>query len=119
MDGDGWTDLYLCGLEGSNALYRNLRGNSNNWLQVDLQGVKSNRMAIGAKLTAKVGGATIYREVKGSEGFGATNPYRQQLGLGKADTVDSLTIEWPTGRKQVLRAVKANQRISVREGSAQ
>jgi len=56
-----------------------------NWLGVDLQGVRSNRFAVGAHLTAKVDDLLVYREVQGSEGFGATCPYRQHFGLGKKD----------------------------------
>ena len=40
--------------------------------------MKSNRFAVGAQLTVKAGDLIVYREVKGSEGFGATSPYRQQ-----------------------------------------
>jgi hypothetical protein len=99
------------------AFYHNLKANQNNWLEVDLRGVKSNRFAVGAQLTAKAGDLVVYREVKGSEGFGATNPYRQHFGLGKKAIIDSLEIRWPSGVKQVFNALDVNQIISIREDS--
>jgi hypothetical protein len=98
-----------------NAFYRNLKGNQNNWLEVDLQGVKSNRFGVGVQLTAKAGDALVYREVKGSEGFGATSPYRQHFGFGKRTRIDSLEIRWPSGLKQVFAGLDVNQIITVRE----
>jgi tetratricopeptide (TPR) repeat protein len=98
-----------------NAFYMNQKGNRNRWLEVDLRGVKSNRSGIGAQLTVKAGGLIVYREVKGSEGFGATSPYRQHFGLGKAATVDSLEIRWPSGITQRFTSIEANQIISVAE----
>jgi hypothetical protein len=100
-----------------NALYRNLKGNRNNWLEVDLRGVKSNRFAVGAQVTVKAGDLLVYREVKGSEGFGATSPYRQHFGLGKHAKIDSLEIRWPSGVKQSFANLDINQIISVREDS--
>jgi hypothetical protein len=99
------------------AFYHNLKAGQNNWLEVDLHGVQSNRFAVGAQLTVKAGDLLAYREVKGSEGFGATNPYRQHFGLGHKNKIDLLEIRWPSGVKQVFRDVDADQIISVREDS--
>ena len=98
-----------------NAFYRNLKGNRNHWLELDLQGVSSNRYAIGAQVTVKAGGRTFYREVKGSEGFGATSPYRVHLGLGQTRHVDAVEIGWPSGITQDLGALEADRILAVRE----
>ena len=98
-----------------NAFYRNLKGNRNSWLQVDLKAVKSNRDAIGARLTARSGSLLVFREVKGSEGFGATSQRRQHFGLGQARRVDSLEIRWPSGVVQTIGPLDANQVIEVEE----
>jgi hypothetical protein len=124
IDDDGDLDMYqqvgghYPGDHARNALYRNETRNGHHWLQVDLVGVKSNRFAVGAQLTLKAGALTVYREVKGSEGFGSTDPYRQHFGLGLNTKVDELEIRWPSGLRQTLRDLPANQRISVREGAA-
>ena len=122
IDNDGDLDLYAQlgghypGDQAYNAFYRNLKGNQNRWLQLELEGVKSNRFAIGAQVTARAGAATVYREVKGSEGFGATNPYRVHLGMGQAARVDRLEVRWPSGLKQEFRAVETGRLYRLREG---
>jgi tetratricopeptide (TPR) repeat protein len=121
IDNDGDLDIFAQlgghypGDHAYNAFYRNLRGNENRWLQVELHGVKSNRFGIGAQLTVKAGDLIVYREVKGSEGFGSTDPYRQSFGLGNRNTIDSLEIRWPSGAKQVFTQISANQVIAVKE----
>lgn len=99
-----------------NAFYRNLKGNRNSWLEVDLKAVRSNRDALGAQLTARAGSLLVYREVKGSEGFGATSQRRQHFGLGAARRVDSLEIRWPSGELQTIQGLDVNQIIEVEEG---
>ena len=121
IDDDGDLDIYAQlgghyqGDHAENAFYRNLKGNSNHWLQIELQGVKSNRFAVGAQVTAKTGPLTVYREVKGSEGFGATNPYRVHLGLGSHRVLDSLEVRWPSGAKHTFSGVAADRILKLRE----
>ncbi|MBI2689652.1 MAG: VCBS repeat-containing protein [Acidobacteria bacterium] len=116
LDEDGDLEIYAQlgghyqGDHARNAFYENQSGNRNHWLQVDLTGANP----VGVQLTAFVNGARQHREVKGSEGFGATNPMRVHFGLGKADAVERLEVRWPTGERQVLTNVKANQILKVR-----
>ena len=123
IDDDGDLDLYAQlgghypGDQANNAFYRNLRGNQNRWLEIELEGVKSNRFAIGAQITAKAAASIVYREVKGSEGFGATNTYRVHLGLGQAAKVDTLEVRWPSGLRQEFPAVETNHLYKLREGA--
>jgi hypothetical protein len=125
IDEDGDLDVYAQlgghypGDHAENAFYRNLNGNRNHWLEIDLEGVKSNRFAVGAQVTVKAGGSLYYREVKGSEGFGATNPWRQHFGLGRNAQVDSVEVAWPSGVKQRFGPMEANRIIAIREDSDQ
>ena len=125
IDNDGDLDLYAQlgghypGDHTRNAFYRNLKGNQNHWLQVDLRGVKSNRFAVGAQVTLRSGNWMAYREVKGSEGFGSTDPYLVHFGLGAREKVDSLEIRWPSGLRQEIAIGRVNRRIMVEEAAAQ
>jgi enediyne biosynthesis protein E4 len=53
--------------------------------------------------------------VKGSEGFGATSPYRQHMGLGSHDKIDSLEVRWPSGITHKFEGVAANQILKLKE----
>ena len=124
IDGDGDLDIFAQlgghypGDLAYNAFYRNLKGNRNHWLDLDLRGVKSNRLAVGAQITVKAGNLVVYREVKGSEGFGSTDPYRQHFGLGKHQRVDSMEIRWPSGLRQEFEDLEVNRVMAVTEGEA-
>ncbi len=121
IDEDGGLDVFAQlgghypGDHAYNAFYHNLSGNRNHWLQVDLEGIESNRFGVGAQLTVKAGSLLVYREVKGSEGFGATSPYRQHFGVGSNARIDSLQIRWPSGKQQTFHALDSNQIIKVNE----
>jgi len=99
-----------------NAFCRNLKANRTSWLQVDLKAAKCNRDASGARLTARSGGLLVFREVKGSEGFGATSQRRRHFGFGQARLVDSLEVRWPSGVAQTVGLLDADQVIEVEEG---
>lgn len=99
------------------ALYVN-PGTGNNWLKVKLVGTKSNRSAIGARVTAKLAdGRSIYRFVGSGASFGA-NPFTQHIGLGSDAQVETLEVYWPTSdTTQVYENLKAGQTIEITEGT--
>ena len=82
-------------------------------------GFHAERLAIGAQLTVKAGGLFVYREVKGSEGFGSTSSFRQHFGLGGNTKIDSLEIRWPSGMTHQFTALDANQIVAVKEDEQQ
>jgi enediyne biosynthesis protein E4 len=90
----------------------------NRYLQVKLEGEGSNPFAVGASVSIRAGGRLLFRELEPSRGFQSSVDYILTLGLGAADTADTVTVEWPDGRVSTLRAVAANQRLTVRESEA-
>ena len=115
LDEDGDLEIYAQlgghyqGDHARNAFYENQSGNRNKWLEIDLTGGNP----VGVSLTLIANGVTQHREVKGSEGFGATNPMRVHFGLGAAEIVERLEIRWPTGERRTMTGVKANQILGV------
>jgi FG-GAP-like repeat/ASPIC and UnbV len=126
LDNDGDADVILNvggavpGDHYDDVVFENPGGYGNNWISIKLVGVKTNRVAIGAKLTLRLHGAgegsqLRYREVTSGGSFGSSS-LTQLVGLGKAKVVDALEIEWPVSRtKQVFFNVPVNTFIEIRE----
>jgi enediyne biosynthesis protein E4 len=89
---------------------------ANHWLKVKLGGVKSNRSAIGARVTALYGDRVQAQEVLSQSSFYSANDLRLHFGLGKAELAD-LEIRWPNGNKETLTKVAADQLVFVKEGA--
>jgi hypothetical protein len=104
------------------ALYRN-PGNSNHWITLRCEGVRSNRAAFGARIDVAVrepDGAMrhIYRTVGFGSSFGG-NPLEQHIGLGGVQRVAELTVTWPaTGVVDHVRMVEGDRRYVLREGES-
>ncbi|UCC44789.1 MAG: CRTAC1 family protein, partial [Candidatus Zixiibacteriota bacterium] len=118
-DRDGDLDLYVAnGDYLVNSFYEN-NGNSNNWLVIECVGVESNRMAIGARVTAKatISGNSTYqmREISSRSGGNCQNSSNVHFGLGDAVIIDSIKVEWPSGATQILTDVVVNQYLNIEE----
>jgi hypothetical protein len=127
LDHDGDQDVYanmggaFTGDVYRNALFAN-PGHGNRWLKLRLEGVTSNRSAVGARIKVVVqtpaGERSIYKTVNSGGSFGA-NPLRQELGLGDATALHRVEIFWPaTGRTQTLRGLEPNQAYRIKEDAA-
>ena len=127
LDNDGDQDIFqqmggaFPGDRFGNALYEN-PGFGNHWITIALEGVRSNRSAIGARIRAVVVDEqsgrrrSIYRHVNSGGSFGG-NPLRQTLGLGRASRIERLEIHWPaTGITQAFADVPADRTIHIVEG---
>jgi hypothetical protein len=114
FDRDGRLDLLVQNLDKPAVLLMG-RGEVGNWLQVDLEGTRSNREALGAIVTARIGRASQARQVAAGSGFIARSSATLHFGLGEADSVEALEIRWPSGHIQTLYEVAANQRLRVVE----
>jgi hypothetical protein len=88
----------------------------NHWLKVKLIGVKSNRSAIGARVTAHYGGKMQAQEVLSQSSFYSASDLRLHFGLGPAATAD-LEIRWPNGQKETVPKVPADHLVVIKEGS--
>jgi hypothetical protein len=99
------------------VLYRN-NGTQNHWLKLKLVGTKSNRDAIGARVTVITGGLSMLREVVGSSGGHMGNKQDRlpvHFGLGQNTKADMIEIRWPSGITQRLQNINANQTLTITE----
>jgi hypothetical protein len=100
---------------GALLLYEN-RFPQKHFLKVSLRGNESNRQGIGARLTAVVGGQPRVRELYPANTYRSQAPNIVHFGLGDADSVERLTVRWPSGKVQEIRDVKADRHILIEEG---
>ena len=114
-DNDGDIDLLVCNLDGPPALLRNDGGNQRNWLGLRLIGNASNRDGIGARITVATGDGIQQIEHTNGGSFLSHSDPRVHFGLGFNKTVDWLEIRWPSGQRQRLEDLKANQYLVVEE----
>ncbi len=115
-DDDGDVDVIVNNLDGPPVLLRNDGGSkAGNWISLKLTGTKSNRNAIGARVTVSTGGLKQIEELHGCESYLSHSDWRLHFGLGKATMADEITIQWPSGKSEKLTKVKANQVVKVTE----
>jgi enediyne biosynthesis protein E4 len=110
IDNDGCMDAVLSCLGGPPVLLLNRVAGANHWLSISLQGTRSNRDGYGARVS--VNGQTRVATSTGS--YLCANDKRLHFGLGPAEQA-SVEILWPSGVKQVINNVRADQFLSVRE----
>ncbi len=116
FDNDGDVDILIVNQNEPPSLLRNDVTPGHHWIKVKLQGVKSNRSAIGARVTVRYGDKVQAQEVLSQSSYLSVNDSRLHFGLGAAAAVD-VEIRWPLGLVEKLTRVAADQLIYVTEGS--
>ena len=115
FDHDGDLDVLISTNHGPAYLYRNDGGNKNNWLQVKLEGTKSNRSAIGAVVRIESASGQQWRMVHSGSSYCSQSDLALTFGLGPDTVVKRIQIEWPSGGCQVLENVRARQTLRIKE----
>jgi hypothetical protein len=112
---DGKLDLVVTALSAPAEIWMNDSPNQNHWLEIALQGTKSNRDGIGARIKILSGGQVQYNHVSFATGYGSSSAGPVHFGLGSAKTADEIEIRWPSGTVQTLKDVKADKVLKVTE----
>jgi enediyne biosynthesis protein E4 len=116
FDNDGDVDILVVNLNEPPSLLRNDITGGHHWIKVKLRGTKSNRSAIGARVTVRYGDKVQTKEVLSQSSYLSANDPRLHFGLGSALTVD-VEVHWPLGGIEKLSNVAADQLIHITEGS--
>jgi len=114
FDNDGDLDILIMNQNEVPSLLRNDVLPKNHWLKLKLVGTKSNRSAIGARVVVRYGNKVQAQEVLSQSSYLSANDPRLHFGLG-AGTAAEVAIRWPSGLHQTLKAVPADQLITIRE----
>jgi enediyne biosynthesis protein E4 len=115
FDNDGDVDILVMNQNEPPSLLRNDVTGGHHWLKVKLVGTKSNRSAIGARVTAKYGDRQQAREVLAQSSYLSANDPRLHFGLGPATSAE-LEIRWPNGARESIAGVPADRIVTIREG---
>jgi hypothetical protein len=116
FDNDGDMDIVVLNLHEPPSLIRTDVTGTGHWLKVKLEGVKSNRSAIGGRVTATYGGKKQAQEVLSQSSYYSVNDFRLHFGLGAVAEAD-LEVRWPNGATEKFAKVAAGQLVTIREGS--
>jgi len=114
--GDGHEEALVNNMNQAPSLYYNTAP-VGNFISLQLIGLKSNRAALGARVTLEQGGDKREKEVRSGDGFISQSDLRLHFGLGEAKKADKIVICWPSGRIETIEGLAANQYYVVREGS--
>ena len=128
-DNDGFLDIFAGSttaksprktyLGTPSQLFHNeegINGNTNKWIQIDLQGVQSNRDAIGARvLVTTADGVTQVREQNGGMHVFAQNASRLHFGLGTNEIIQQIEVQWPSGETSIFNNIEPNQILQIVE----
>jgi hypothetical protein len=114
---NGQLDLVVRQVGGGALLLFENQFPKRHYLKVSLRGTRSNRLGIGSRLTARVDGRHIVRELFPHNSFQSQMPSHVHFGLGDAQRVDSVKVRWPSGLEQEITDVAADQHVVIQEGS--
>jgi enediyne biosynthesis protein E4 len=117
-DNDGDLDVVIVNHDGPAILLRNDGGNHGHWLNVRLEGRRSNRTADGARIRVVAGHATYVRQVGAQASYLSQNDLTEHFGLGETSQVDSVVVIWPSGLREAWSDVASNQTVRLVEGAS-
>ncbi len=119
--GDLWNDGRLSAvvndMDARPKLLVNFASHKNHWLGLSLVGTRSNRDAIGAKITIAVQGRTFVQEVRSGSSYLSNNDLRLHFGLGLSSRVEHITVRWPSGQEEQFPGSPADRSLTLTEGA--
>jgi hypothetical protein len=117
LDNDGYIDVVILNSRREPTILHNDSPRGNHWLQIRLQGTKTNRDGIGAHVKVVAGNLTQVDEVHSGRGYQSHYGMRLHFGLGKHERVDRIEVRWIGGGVDVLENVAVDRLLTITEGS--
>ncbi|HXO85251.1 MAG TPA: VCBS repeat-containing protein [Gemmatimonadales bacterium] len=121
LDGDGALDLVVNNVNDESFVYRNNARTQlaeNRFLRVRLTGSAKNPFAVGARVTLRAGETQFEQELLPTRGFQSSVDYTLTFGVGKVDTLESVIVDWPSGKSTIVSPVATNQLLLISEADA-
>lgn len=118
LDGDGRPEAVILNMNDRPSILKNTAPAAGRFLNLDLRGTKSNRSAIGARVTVVAGGRKWIDEVQSGASFYSQSSFTLHFGVGGAERVDTVTVRWPDGKSETWKGLGTNTRCTLTEGDA-
>jgi len=115
LDGDGRIDVVITALAHPAEIWMNRSPAASHWLDIALEGVKSNRDGIGARIQVVTKSGSQYNHMTTSVGYASSSYGPVHFGLGADETAQSVVIHWPSGTVQTLKDVRGDRVVHVKE----
>ena len=115
IDSDGDLDVVLTQVGGPPLLLRNDQRLGHHWIRLKLAGTKSNRDGIGAWIKVRAGGHTLSRQVMPTRSYLSQSELPVTIGLGGADKLEGVEIDWPSGLKQKISSIPIDRFSTITE----
>jgi enediyne biosynthesis protein E4 len=117
VNNDGKVDILILNVGQPPTLLLNRTQSSNHAVLFKLVGTKSNKAAIGARVTIVSGGVTQFTEVRSGTSYLSQNDLRLHFGLGAETTISSVEVSWPSGKKETIKDLPADFIYTIVEDS--
>jgi hypothetical protein len=115
FNGDGKLDIVVTALSSPAEIWMNDSPGTSHWVDISLEGTKSNRNGIGARIKLTSGGKAQYNHMTTASGYASSSSVPVHFGLGAAGKIDEIEIRWPSGTVQTLKNVTADRVLQVKE----
>ena len=115
LDGDGRVDVVVTAIGRPAEIWMNRSPESGHWLDIALEGTKSNRDGIGARVKLDSRSGAQYNHMTSAVGYASSSLGSVHFGLGPDDKADTIEIHWPSGTVQVLKDIPADKVFTARE----
>jgi hypothetical protein len=115
FNGDGKLDLVVTALSAPAEIWINDSPGKNHWIDLALEGTRSNRDGIGARIKVTAGGKTQYNHMTSASSYASSSLVPVHFGLGDAPEADEIEIRWPSGTVQTLKNVEADKVVHLKE----
>ena len=117
FDNDGDVDLLVMNMNERPSLLENQYAGGHGWIVIKLEGIASNRSAIGATVVVTSGGVRQARAVLSQSSYYSHDDLRLHFGLGGQSKADRVEVTWPSGRMEALNDVQGRRVVTIKEGS--
>ena len=115
LNGDGRLDAVVVSLSGPAEIWMNQTSGGNHWLELKLEGTRSNRDAVGARVKVVSRGGVQYGHVSSAAGYASSSAGPLHFGLGPDPAAELIEVQWPSGSVQQVKSSPADRVLTIRE----